>query len=224
MTIIVINTGSSTSPWSLWFDAVLPECPGVPQTYATNCIRDAAIEYFEKTRAWQETSDVINAVANQAEYAFAKASLLNTFKVKKWKQVFWKGGEIYETNRERLEVAYRNWTTQAGTPNEYLALHSDKLTLVPYPTANATAAIVMVAILTPNKASTGIEAFLLDDHYEAIGFGAKARIQRTPKTPYFDAAASEVNRAIFESKIGDARHDATLGKTNSAIVPKTRYF
>lgn len=209
--------------WSAWFDEVLPDCPGVGQAFATNCIRAAAIEFFRESRAWQETSDAINAVANQAEYSFSKSGLSNVAPVD-WLQVWWKGTEIDPYSREDLIAQFQNWPTQTGQPEGFLSLVPDKLTLVGYPTANETGAIKATAILRPTRSATEISDARGEEYFEAIAYGAKNRIQRVPGKSYSDAGAASTNLDRFMDEIAKHNVKATFGKNRSRMPATTRFF
>lgn len=209
--------------WSAWFDEVLPDCPGVGQPFATQCIRAAAIEFFDQSRVWQEYSDAINVVANQADYAFAKTGLTNVDPVE-WVQVWWKGMEIDPYSREDLVAEFQNWPTQTGQPEGFLSIVPDKITLVGYPTTNETGALRMTAILKPTRSSTEISDARGREYFDAIAFGAKARIQRTPKKSFTDYAAAAANRALFEDQMSQHNIKATLGKNRSKMRRTTRFF
>jgi hypothetical protein len=209
--------------WSAWYDEVLPDCPGVPQTFASNCIRAAAIEFFRESRVWQETSDAINAVANQADYSFAKSGVTNVAVVD-WLQVWWKGSEIDAYSKTDLIGQFQNWPTQTGQPEGFTSIVPDKLTLVGYPTANETGAIKATAILRPGRASTEITDARGEEYFEAIAYGAKNRIQRVPGKSYTDLSAAASNLSRFESEI--ARHNvaSVFGKNRSRINSRTRFM
>lgn len=209
--------------WTDWYDEVLPDCPGVGQPFASQCIRAAAIEFFEESRAWQETSDAINAVANQSEYAFSKSGVSNVDMVDVL-QVWWKGMEIDPYSRGDLIAEFQNWTIQTGQPEGFLCLSPDKITLVGYPTTNETGAIKISAILKPTRGATGITDARGREYYDAISYGAKARIQSSPGKSFTDLASAGRNREKFEGEINKHCLKATLGKNQSTMRRSTRFF
>ena len=216
--------------WSAWYDEVLPDCPGVGQAFASQCIRAAAIEFFEESRAWQETSDAMNAVANQADYAFVKTGVTDTIPgemivdMVDVQQVWWKGGEIDPFSRIDLIAEFQNWPTQTGQPEGFLCLAPDKITLAGYPTASEAGVIKATAILKPTRSATGITDARGREYFDAIAYGAKARIQSSPGKPFTEMNAAARNRQKFEDEIAKHCLKATMGKNRSAMRRTTRFF
>ena len=213
--------------WSALFDDVLPSVPGVPQVYATACIQDAAIEFFERAKCWTEESDAINAVANTKEYAFVKSSLSTgaSPQVVEFRQVFWNGMELDFVSQLDAERGHQNWMTLSGSqPKEYLSIKPNYVRLIPYPTASVTGAIKMNCTLRPTKSSTGIEDYLLEEFRDAIACGAKAKILATPGKPYASLQDAAIEKDAFETAIATHQNRAQKGRTRARRAVTTRFM
>ncbi|OFZ67380.1 MAG: hypothetical protein A2V79_09215 [Betaproteobacteria bacterium RBG_16_56_24] len=206
--------------YSTFFDEVLPEVAGCIQAVALNAIRNAAIEFCEKSLAYLYNHPAINAVLNTPAYAFVPPSGTLVAKVL---QVFYNGIEIFPKTPDELKSYYPtlDWRDRTGTPLFYTQDDERNIILVPMPDASLTGAIKMRVALKPTRASTTIVDRIWEEHLETIKNGALYRLKIQPNKPYSDEAGAKTNFAFFNDQIETAKSKASrgFGRANRRVVP-----
>lgn len=211
----------STKFWTDWYDEVLPDVPGCSQKVAKNAIRNAAIEFCERTLAWKVDLDPLNAVANQAAYPFEPPA--NT-RVVRLLNVWYNGKRLTPKTPADLDDLYANWPSAIGTPLYYTQLSPDEVILVPMPNAALANGIAQKVALKPTRASTGLEEYLYEKYLEEIAAGAKARLMLMQKKPWSNTAMGAANQALFEDAIASARYRAAKGYGAAPIRVRARFL
>jgi hypothetical protein len=87
------------------------------QDFARDKIRDAAIDFCERSLIWLDDHDPINAVANKGAYAFAPPAGRIVVKPA---LVWYDGHPLTPKNKDELAAIYTNWTLQVDVPKYYL--------------------------------------------------------------------------------------------------------
>lgn len=200
MTIKLFNT---------LYDEVLPELSGLPQPLALNAIRNAAIEFCERSRVWSEDAAAMNSVAAQPRYNFvspvAEAEVTGVL------QAWYNGIEIFPKTAAQLGALLSDvgstyvsaipWTEQTGVPKYYLIERPDQFILAPFPDEAIAGAIEMKVILKPTRAATGMEQWIFDKFFMQIAAGTKARLCAMPGKPWSSPELVTYYNGIFEAGI-----------------------
>jgi hypothetical protein len=200
--------------WALFYPDVLPEIPGVPMPMVDHWLRNAAIEFCERTKAHVVTLDPVNAVADQMGYALpldANTELVQVVAVK------FSGDKLTPKSPGFLEKKYDDWESETGTPEHYTQAATDILLLVPAPDTAETDAIAVRAAIKPGTEATGIHDWLFSQYRKAIGAGALAGLLSMNK-PWADPNRALLNQAKFEAAIETAAPAATDGHVQA--VPR----
>lgn len=191
------------------YDEVLPELSGVPQPLALNAIRNAAIEFCERSRVWTEDAAAMDSVATQAVYNFV--SPVTDTDVIGVMQAFYNGSEIFPKTSAQMAALLSDvgttyvsaipWKDQTGVPKYYLIERPDQFTLAPFPDESIVSAIKMKVILKPTRAATGMEQWIFDKYFMQIAAGTKARLCAMPGKPWSSPDLVSYYGSIFESGI-----------------------
>jgi hypothetical protein len=207
--------------WEKWFDEVLPDVPGCSQAVAKNAIRNAAIEFFQRSWTWRADHDPINAVADQAAYDYAPPV---GAKVAMPLKVWYEQKPLTPITFAELEALYQHWPSQVGTPLYFIQEDLEKLTLVPYPSASVTAAITLKVALKPSRVSASIDDVYWEKYLEEIATGAKAKLFAMRKKPWTDTDMAVGLMALFGDQIAKAKLAADRGRVKARLRVQAHFF
>lgn len=201
----------TTALFNTLFDEVLIDVPGVSQDVALNAIRNAAIEFCEKTSCWVVNAAPITSIAAQAAYSFVPDVGTEVAGIE---QAWYNGVKIEHRSATQLEaevslpqttfVAGVQWNKQTGTPKYYTMERPDQFILVPYPDTGITSAIEMKLSIKPSRTATVIEKWVIDKHFETLAHGAKYKLFAMHAKPWSSADQSIYHRSEFEKGVTSA--------------------
>jgi len=199
-----------------WERYVTPYVPNVAYKAFEDAVRDAAIEFCEKTYIWKVDSDRLDVVADTQTVLLstsdADAGSADPFAVDnvKYKQ----DGEDDDqfTNldpiSEEQSDAHRSsaWKFEtATTPNGYWLGEDLLLYFYEIPTEDSTGGLLVKMVMKPNKTCTELPSFLYDNWHDAIASGAKAILLAQNAQPWYNPEAAGVWAAAFNLKLDDAK-------------------
>lgn len=184
---------------------VLPQVPGCPDIAAKAEILRAAIRFCEETRTWKVLMSGVNVVAGTASYAIPVPSGAVLVLVE---QAYVDGREITPQTVDVLKERYSNWLVVEGWPQWFTQLEPDRMTLVPKPTADYAAGLVVRGCYKPSRAASTVPDFLFERYAEVIGHGAAALLLATPGKAWTDAKAAAVQDALYQAGRDQARQEA----------------
>jgi hypothetical protein len=211
----------SSKTFDAWFDEVLPDVPGVTQPVAKNAIRNAAIEFCDRSNVWVVDHDLMASIANVGAYQFEPP---NGAVVAAVKDSWFNGMPLTPRTAGQLADEFIDWTAKVGTPVYYLQENTEELILVPMPSAALANAIKAKVALKPSRASTGIERWIFEKYLEEITHGAKGKLFSMQKKPWSDANLAIFHLGQFDDGIHKARLDATKGHTNAPLRTRAQFL
>ena len=195
---------------------VTPYVPHVPEMLAVNAIRNAAIEFTDKSMIWQYEVDPINTVYNQTEYTMpvppgtGVARIMNAW---------------YNTmpltpkgENDLAKMFLADWRSIQGNPFYITQRWPDVAIIVPAPIVALEQGLNIIVALRPTRDSVSVDDFLYYRWAEAIADGAKARLLAVPQQPFTDQKMAEYYRLQCASKIGLARAEANRGLTRATLT------
>lgn len=207
--------------WEKFYDEVLPNVPGCPQAVAKNAIRNATIEFCERSFVYQIDHTAINAVQDQAEYDYAAGAGL---KVVRPEMVWYDKKPLTPVTRDDLDKLYAYWPDEGGTPLYFVQEKLEKLILAPKPSAALASAIRLKVSVKPTRASTDIDDALWEKYLEAIASGANARLFAMKKKPWTDNPLSVHHKQLFDEAIAKARLAAAKGHGRARMRIRANFF
>lgn len=211
-----------TTNYTSWYDQVLVDIPGVLQALALDAIRNAAIEFCEKSLAWTHEHDPVSIAALVNVYDYSKpANAMVVRPLQAW--VNEREPILFKTPAE-LSDLLGDWRAAKGAPQFITQVRPTQFYLVPKPTVSIANGLTLRVALKPSRASTGLETFLFEDYLDAITAGAKARLFAMPKKPWTDAGAASNQRDAFDTKIRETRDRVLRGYGPSRARVKPMYF
>lgn len=190
----------NTKLFTTLYDEVLIDVPGVPQNVALNAIRNAAIEFCDRTLCWVVDADPISSVAGQSIYQFEPE---NGSEVAGVIQAYYNSVRIDPMTADQLGNEYSRdpWNEQTGVPRYYLIEQPDEFVLVPIPDESVDSGIKMRVSLKPTRTASGMERWVIDKYFDTLAHGAKAMLCAMHKKPWTDPGQANFHTGRFERGI-----------------------
>lgn len=207
--------------WAKFYDEVLPEVPGCPQNMAGNAIRNAAIEFCERTFVYQIDHPPIDSVQDVGEYDYAPGAGLAIVRPE---SVWYDKKPLTFKTRDQIDRMYEYWPDESGTPLYFLQEKVEKLILVPKPSVALVSAIRMKVSVRPTRSATDIDDAIHENYIEAIASGAKARLFLMKKKPWTDNQLGVFHNQAFDEAIAKTRLAAARGHTRARMRNRPYFF
>ena len=210
-----------TVAYTTLYDEVLPDVPGVPQNVALNAIRNAVIEFCEKTRIWVVDQAAITGTINIAVYPFVPLAGTVVAGVVVGSAKY-NGQRIEPTTQSELSDNNVLWSTRTGQPRHFLQENTKEFILTPMPSATLVNAITMKVALKPTRASTTVADWIVEMYREELAHGAKGKMFSMQKKPWSSADLAGYHTGRFDDAIAKARIRAakSLGKGRLRTVAR----
>lgn len=205
---------------------VLPDVSGCPEISAVQAIRDATIEFCEKSLIHQVDHDPVSVVAKVPDYDLeSPATATRIVKVMK---AWYKGEELIPAAPDQIrDPAIYNqriggYETSYSAPKYFLQKDSASISLLPIPDQTLANAVTMRVALVPLRTSTQCADFLLEQWAEEIAAGAIARLQDSANRAYSNPQLAAAKNVRFMVGINAARQKAVRGYNRSSLSVQLR--
>lgn len=198
--------------WSAFFPELLTFAPGCPDPLAEAKVRQAAIEFFRRTRAWVEWLDPSTSVAGLVEYDFDLPT----------------GADVARVERATLDgnpiviASFRDASHDASRQElaEQGLLSRDLKTFRLGRSVAAGLSLQVQVALIPSRTATGLPDDLFEKYVDDIVRGARAKILSIPGTDFYNPDMSMLEQSAFGSSIAARSVDAWRGLTKN--TPRSR--
>jgi hypothetical protein len=186
---------------------ILPMVDGCPDTLVENTIRSAAIEFCERTGAYQAELDPVTTVSNIYEYDLEAPSGTIVHKVM-W--VTYEGTDLEPISTTLLEQRKPKWrdSDYYGEPEYYVQQSSSTFWLVPVPNTTVASSTVIRAQLKPSHSSTTCDEQIMDEYRDSVVNGTLFRLLRMPGKAWSDLQGAQIYASLFENAIVEAERRA----------------
>jgi len=201
---------------------VLPDVPGCAEIVAIQAIRNAAIDFCEKSCVVQVDLDPVTLIAGSADYDLEPPSGTLVTKVMK---LFYKNKELPPFGQDYVPSAtYYNAAAigadESSTPVTWSQKDTKTFTVFPAPGERESGAITIRAALKPTRASESCDDILFEDYAEYIAAGAKARLMIVPNKAYTNPNLVATQNQFFLQGVNVARQRAARGHTRANLRVK----
>lgn len=205
----------TTAPYDNFLPEVLPYVPECPELVALNAIRNAVIEFCNKSM-WLVSEQTFDLVGLQRDYQ--PLTLPVDTELVRVQDAWYDHIALKPAGEEDLKRLYGfDWRVVTGRPAYYTQLLPDTICLCPIPLQDEAGAIDMIVAIMPVRSSTSCDTTLYERWLEGIACGAKARLMMLPQQSYSDAQAAMANKAMFNTAIGEARIERNRGMTRATL-------
>lgn len=208
-----------------FFPNILPEVPGVAEMVAENAVRNAVIEFCEKSLILQRDHDPITVVQNIVDYDLEPPTGYIVVKVMK---AWLENAELTPLAPDFVREAavynrlFSSYQANSDTPRAFLQKDERTVSLWGVPDKNYKSGLTMRVALKPTRAATTVEDVILEDYAETIASGALYRLMMSAGKPYTNAELAAVHKGLFQQGINVARQRATHGQVRSTLSVKLR--
>jgi len=208
-----------------FFPYVMTEVIGAPEPVVVQAIRNACIEFCEKSLILTRDHDPLTIVSGIVDYDLEPPTGYLVVKVQK---AWLENNQIDPLAPDVIKDAsvynrlFSSYQSQASTPSAFLQKDARSISIWPVPDKQYKNGLTMRVALKPTRASTSIEDEVFEDYAEAIAHGAIYRLQASVGKAYTNPEMAAVNKGLFEQAINVARQRATHGHVRSNLSVKMR--
>jgi hypothetical protein len=202
---------------------VLPYVPDCPEIVAVNAIRNACIDFCDKSLYWLYTHDPVTTLDNVSTYELELPDYTTSVAIL---DAWYNNMPLIPQGEDELRrILPLNWPTLYGTPKYLTQQNPGEVILVPYPLIGLSQGLNMTIALKPTRDSVDIDDSIYENWAEGIGYGARARIHALPHQSFSDPVASVKYEAMFNTAIGKATvaRNRGLARTVQRVRPP-RFF
>lgn len=197
--------------WSQFITELSPTVRGCPQPLMETALRNKAIDFFQKTRAWCQWLDPTTTIAGVRDYDFDTPARTDVIRVEK-----------ATLDGAPIGVAsYRQYTqdiqTTAQTTNALVAPDMKTFTLAVSP-ADGQIVKIMVS-LVPSATAIGIDDSMYPQYRFNLLDGARSELLMMTNVPWSDLKLGSIYEARFNQAVNDAVIDTWKGGTS--VRPRT---
>lgn len=204
-----------------WYDEVLAQAPGCPVALADWAIRDAAIEFCDRSRAHVVDLAAINAVAATADYALTPPANTEIVTVL---DVAYDGDAIRPIGpQDAIRFYGDDWKDLQRLPERYMTQYGTSLKLVPKPDASLTGGIVVTVALRPTAGASAVDDAIAVPYKRAIAKGARKTLWLMPKKPWTQFERGKKEEEDFIAECAIAHVLAEKGRASSPIRSRNYY-
>lgn len=208
-----------------WSPDILPDIPTVPIVAIISAVRDAAVEFCEKTHLWKVDLTRISVVADTQDYTLTPPAssalvIVDNVKYKQNGQDDDQFVTLDPISKEQQNLFQSgNWIfATAPTPSQYWVDNVDKdLHLIPIPEDASTSGLLVHVVLKPSATCTTVPDFLYDDHRKAIASGALSNLYAKKGMSWYDPKEAQVYGAMFANDCNNAAIKRITGATKRPL-------
>jgi hypothetical protein len=202
--------------WADFYNEVLPDLPGCTTALADNAIKNAAIEFLERSMAWRVETAPITLTAAVPTYTLNNPAGSIVVEII---DALVSGLQITPKSPDQLNVLYQNWRNETGDAAYYYRPTPSTIRVAPTPSVTTVGALVLSMALKPSRAATGIDSELFEQYMEVIAAGAKYRLMIMQKKPWSDPSRAGVQQVVFNNGIAAA--NLAKGRSRAPIRTKS---
>lgn len=207
----------SVVTYSSFLKEVVPFVPDVPETVALNAIRNACIEFCEKSAYVVRELDAIDVLSGIGNYTL---DLPTDTVLGHVREVWFEKSTVQAASEEELRGLFQSdWREKTGTPTFYTMVDACELVLCPEPDANSVGGLKVIVTTIPSRDSVTVDDTLYERWAETIGHGARARLHEQPGQPYSNPQAAQYCWRMFSYGVERAtvQRNRGLTRTNMSV-------
>lgn len=193
--------------------------PGVADPTAFFAIRQAAIEFCERTRMWQFTDEwAVNT--DDCEGLLSPAGSV----IHEIDKVWFDGKELRKVTPSQLDGFLPNWRSgdekPTGQPGYVTQTEPNTMVLVPY----GTGTVRVTLYLKPSQDCDQLPDFLADQHRETIAWGALARVLMIPNQSFTNPEMGAVFGQSFQAKLDGKSTAGITGQQRAPVRTRASFL
>lgn len=191
--------------------------PGCPDMIMNFGLRQAAIEFCERTRLWR-FEDEISVLNEESEFIAAP----NGAVIHEIETIVFEGLGLQPATVAWLDANVRNWRTGeiTGPPKYYTQTEQDTIRLVP-----RGAGVVRLSVwVKPSQDADELPDFMAAQYREIISHGALARILMIPNQAFTNIDLAAAYGRSFENKMLAVINKGFTGQQRASLRTQASFF
>lgn len=202
-------------------DVFLPKihqsAPGIADPTAYEWIREAAIEFCERTRTWRDYDDYPVYRRDAAPIKTPAGSVIHEIE-----EVRFNGEWLEPASASDLDKWHSGWRMgrATGRPGYFTQLEPDTIAIAPIAAGRVHAWL----ILKPSPDAMELPDFIGSQHRQVIADGALARILALPNQPYSNLQLAAVHDTSFQSALSRLSNRGSAGQQRAHVRTKPGMF
>lgn len=208
-----------------FFPNILPEVPGASEMVVENAVKNAVIEFCEKSLILQRDHDPVTLVEGIVDYDLEPPTGYLVLKVMK---AWLENNELSPLAPDFVREAavynrlFSSYQKANSTPRAYLQKDERTVSVWSPPEKKYPNGLTMRVALKPTRASTEVDDLVFEDYAEVIASGALSRLMMSAGKPYTNIEMAAVHKGLFQQGINLARSRALHGHVRSNLSVKLR--
>lgn len=199
---------------SHFLTAIMPFAPGCAKPTAYSWIRQAAIEFCERTRLWR-FEDEFRVVADDELIAVPDGAVVHEIE-----SAAFDGRPLIPRAIVDLDRQDGRWRDNISAPNFITQPTPDTIRLAPR--GNGTLRVSL--FLKPSTDTDVVPDWMVDQHRQVIADGALARILVIPNQSFTNVDMAGVFMQRFESKLTSLFDKGLTGQQRAPLRTKPMFF
>lgn len=191
--------------------------PGVADPTMYFAIRQAAIEFCERTRLWRYEDDFA-VTADDCESILAP----NGSEIHEIEAVFFNGVELDPKSTSWLDDHMRGWRQGelSGLPKYFTQTEPNTIRLVPQEAGT----VGLHVWLKPSQYADELPDWMVDQHRETIAFGALARVLLIPNQSFTNPELGAAFGSAFQGKLDKLFSKGLTGQQRAPARTRATFF
>jgi len=213
--------------WSDFLNEVSPYVENCPTPIVEHEIRNAAIEFCQRTALWRREMVAINVTLNTHSYDLSAnlTAAEEAISAIDYAYLTETEGEtdLGVTTEDTLKNTISTWRTRTAVKPEAIMLtDTENARLYPIPEESITGGLITGLILKPSRTATGVPDWIHEQWAEKIAHGAKAKIFSMKSRPWYDAQEAIDEKDNFDMAIKDATIRVNKGHSRANLSVQMR--
>lgn len=201
----------------LIYPLIMPFAPGVADPTMDSWIRQAAIDFCERTRLWRY-EDELTITANEAEAMMSPIGSV-VFEIER---AYFNDRELEPVSTAWLDERMPQWRTgEYESDSRYVTqTEPNTIQLVPAAAGN----VRLYLWLKPSQDAQDLPDFIVDKYREMIAWGALARILMIPNQSFSNPQMATYWQTRFDTKLDSLFLKGAKGEQRAPMRTKSSFF
>lgn len=175
-------------------------------------ILQAARKFFERTLIWKDVQESQSTVAATASY---DVFMPDDTEIVTWDYVLYDTFDLDPVTEYKLTAEQSTWRDLTGTPTHYITnIRTKSMRLYPIP--NAVGTLKYELTLKPSITATTIPDFAIEQFQDVIVDGTLARMYGQAGKTWYNPAAADEHRRMFNNGIYEATDKMIRGTSTTS--------
>ena len=210
--------------WEDFFSEVMPYVENCPAIIAKSHIKNAAIEFCQRTSLWRFELDPISISNNvhtyEIEFELGHDETISSLEYATLVENS-QTNPLGITTFASMNNTGPGWQTTTGqTPESVMLTNTENLRVYPIPERDIANSLFVGVILKPSRDSAGLPDWIFEQYAEVIAHGAKARLMGMKGRDWYSPEEGLDEQSDFDLGVTDATIRTNKGNSqqDSSVI------